>query len=139
MVKSLLSVEVMGCQLCCCCKNAKTIFCQILNIYIQYIYIYIFIFIPQHFERDLCKMDLCCFSSIVVLGTIQFFWKFYILYNSKMKKIEIAKIQGWEFAHWVSEQIAHFLQKNDRMNYLLKKAIHSFALFWWATWVNRSL
>ena len=50
-----------------------------------------------------------------------------------MKKIEIAKIQGWEFAHWVSEQIAHFLQKNDRMNYLLKKAIRSFALFWRAT------
>ena len=29
--------------------------------------------------------------------------------------------QGWEFAHRFSEQIAHFLRKNERMSDSLKK------------------
>ena len=28
---------------------------------------------------------------------------------------------GWEFAHWVSEQIARFLRKNEQMSDSLKK------------------
>ena len=30
-------------------------------------------------------------------------------------------LQGWEFAHWVSEQIARFLRKNEQMSDSLKK------------------
>ena len=30
-------------------------------------------------------------------------------------------LQGWEFAHLISEQITSFLSKNERMSDLLKK------------------
>ena len=33
----------------------------------------------------------------------------------------ILNIQGWEFAHLISEQITSFLSKNERMSDLLKK------------------
>ena len=36
--------------------------------------------------------------------------------------------QGWEFAHWFSEQIARFLRKNERMSDLLKKTSDSTSL-----------
>ena len=35
------------------------------------------------------------------------------------------EIQGWEFAHLISEQIAHFLSKNERMSASLKKMSYS--------------
>ena len=42
-------------------------------------------------------------------------------------------------AHRFSEQIACFFAKNERVSDLLKKrAIRSFAHFWWSTWVIRS-
>ena len=34
---------------------------------------------------------------------------------------ELRYCLGWEFAHWFSEQIARFFQKNERKSYLLKK------------------
>ena len=38
---------------------------------------------------------------------------------------------GWEFAHLISERIARFLSKNERISDSLKKnVIHSFAHFW---------
>ena len=61
--------------------------------------------------------------------------------------------QGWEFAHRVSERIAHFFAKNEQMSDSLKKMsdlrLCSFfvsdlsdsliaAHFWWSTWVIRS-
>ena len=36
--------------------------------------------------------------------------------------------QGWEFAHLISEGIARFLSKNERMSNLLKKMSNSFIL-----------
>ena len=43
-----------------------------------------------------------------------------------------AKIQGWEFAHLISERIARFLSKNEQMSNSLKKMsdslIHSFLM-----------
>ena len=43
--------------------------------------------------------------------------------------------QGWEFAHRFSERIPRFLRNNEQMGDSLKKrAIPSFAHFWWATW-----
>ena len=62
-------------------------------------------------------------------------------------------MQGWEFAHLISEQIAQLLSKNEGMSDSLKKIgdslIRSFLLsdlsdsltiahFLWATWANRS-
>ena len=51
----------------------------------------------------------------------------------------LASSQGWEFANPFSERIARFLPKNEQMSDLLKKrAICSFAHFWWETWAIRS-
>ena len=35
--------------------------------------------------------------------------------------VEIIVLQGWEFAHLISERIARFLSKNERMSDSLKK------------------
>ena len=35
--------------------------------------------------------------------------------------VPAARAQGWEFAHLISERIAHFLSKNEQMSDLLKK------------------
>ena len=35
--------------------------------------------------------------------------------------VPAARAQGWEFAHLISERIAHFLSKNERMSDSLKK------------------
>ena len=47
-----------------------------------------------------------------------------------MKIVAMESLQGWEFAKLISEQIAHFLSKNERMSNSLKKRgdslIHSF-------------
>ena len=39
--------------------------------------------------------------------------------------------QGWEFAHLISERIARFLSKNERMSDLLKKMSDSLTLLIW--------
>ena len=36
----------------------------------------------------------------------------------------VAINQGWEFAHWFSQQIACFLPKNEQMSDSLKKTSH---------------
>ena len=48
-------------------------------------------------------------------------------------------IQGWEFAHLISERIARFCPKMSEWAIGSKKwAIHSFAHLWWGTWAIRS-
>ena len=66
---------------------------------------------------------------------------------------QLPKIQGWEFAHRFSEQIAFCLWRNERMSNSVKRTsdllIRSFlvidlgysltiAHFWWVSWANRS-
>ena len=48
-------------------------------------------------------------------------------------------LQGWKFAHLISEQITCFCPKMSKWAIRSKKwAIHSFAHFWWVTWAIRS-
>ena len=48
-------------------------------------------------------------------------------------------IQGWEFAHSISERIARLLSKMSEWAIHSKKwAIHSFAHFWWGKWAIHS-
>ena len=65
----------------------------------------------------------------------------------------VISFQSWEFAHRISERIACFLPKNERMSDSLKKMSHSLIRsflvsdlsesltivhFLWATWANHS-
>ena len=74
--------------------------------------------------------------------------------SSKMSISEnLTSDQGWEFAHRISERIARFMPKNERMSHSIKNIsdalIRSFPLsdlrkllmvahFWWATWAIHS-
>ena len=45
---------------------------------------------------------------------------YWVLTTTTAYQISMWTAQGWEFAHRFSEQIARFLQKNERMSDLLK-------------------
>ena len=80
------------------------------------------------------------------------FQNWFLLFSNASKRERGTK-QGWEFAHLISERIACFLPKNERISALLKKMsdslIRSFlvsdrsysltiAHFLWAAWANCS-
>ena len=69
---------------------------------------------------DLNPVNIIIASALAVISPCSFFLCVLLHLIIRGAKIQPAK-QGWEFAHLISERIARFLSKNERMSDLLKK------------------
>ena len=63
----------------------------------------------------------CHFSHQTSFNPSSFFWHKAFILPKLFCKSTVRSKQGWQLAHWFSEQIAHFLSINELMSDSLKK------------------
>ena len=76
---------------------------------------------PPPLHLGVCTIHRLADQSVT--GLIDCYRQVGVMHHSLVhtNTVGLRNYQGWEFAHWLSERIACFLQKNEQMSDSLKK------------------